>query len=201
MLPDFPSSKRDIDQLIRLRLQRSIRQRSVLAGLAASIVQHEGELMAYDQLTKEGKRTLTGEYEKAEAGVTISLEEIPTLTGENLYKKLDQLAEDIARQTSQTGFRRLEETLANAGTGVDAGGQPLTPELYMQSLEAMEINFNPDTLEPTFVLIIHPAMRPSLEKVKDLMENDPEYKGKYEALMARKLEDWRDRESRRKLVD
>lgn len=201
MLPDFPTSKRDLSQLLDLRLRRSVRQRSVLATLATSIVQHEGSVMAYDQLTREGKRIVTGAYEKAEAGIMIPIEEIPDLTGDNLNKKIDEIAEDIAKQTSQKGFKKIHETLDEAGTGVDAEGQPLTPELFLKSLEGMEMNFDPETLEPTFSIVIHPSMKPSMEKLKDQMENNPEYKAKYEALLTKKREAWRDREGHRRLVD
>ncbi|HET9366357.1 MAG TPA: hypothetical protein VFP71_15230, partial [Candidatus Angelobacter sp.] len=166
-----------------------------------SIVQHEGSHMAYDQLTKGGKRVVTGNYETAETGIMIPVEEVPDLTGDNLYKKIDQIADDIARQTSQKSFKKLDEVLDEAGTGIDAKGQPITPELYLQGLERMEVSFDPDTLEPTFSIVIHPAMMPAMEKLKDQMENNPEYKKQYDALMARKREEWLDRESRRKLVD
>jgi hypothetical protein len=201
MLPDFPNSKRELDQLIALRLRRSIRERNVIATLATTIVQHEGNLMAYDQLTKEGKRIVTGGYEKAEAGVTIPLEEIPNLTGDNLNKKIDEIAEDIAKQASQRGFQKIDEALTEAGAGVDAAGGPMTPELYLEGLEKMEMSFDTETLQPTFTIVIHPAMMPSMEKLKDQMENNPEYKARYEALMERKREEWRDRESHRRLVD
>jgi hypothetical protein len=201
MLPDFPTLKRDLGQLLDLRMKRSARQRNVIATLATSIVQHEGHAMAYDQMTKDGKRIVAGEYEKAEAGIMIKIEEVPDLIGDNLLKKIDEIAESIAKQTSQMSFARIDETLNEAGTGIDAKGQSLSPELYLEVLEGMEIGFDSETLEPTFSIIIHPAMMPAMERLKNQMENNTAYKQRYDALMERKREEWRDRESHRRLVD
>jgi hypothetical protein len=44
-------------------------------------------------------------------------------------------------------------------------------------------------------------MAPGLQKLSETLENDVEFKRRHDELMARKLKDWRDRESNRRLVD
>ncbi|HKW73934.1 MAG TPA: hypothetical protein VJN64_00285 [Terriglobales bacterium] len=201
MLPDLPNSKRELEQYIFLRLHAAIKERNVLARHSKSIVQHEGDRMAHDQITREGKRIVESEYERAEAGIMVPIEEVPTMVGPKLIEKLDQMADDIASQTSRSGYKKLDEVLTETGAGIDAGGKPLDAEMYLQALEGMEINFDPETLQPTFVIVIHPDLTPAMMKVKDTVENDPNFKRRYDDLIARKLKDWRDRESNRRLVD
>ena len=157
--------------------------------------------MAYDQVWKTGKRVISSEYEKAEAGIMIPIEDVPELTGERLLKKIDEIADQIAQQTSRTGYKKIDEVITEAGGGVDAQGQALTGEIYLKALERMEMSFDPETLLPTFQIVVHPDMIPSMLKLKETVEDDPEFKKRYDELISRKLKDWRDRESNRRLVD
>jgi hypothetical protein len=201
MLPDFPTLKQELEEVLFLQLCNAIKDRNVLARHSSSIVQHEGNQMSHDQLTALGKRVVTGEYERAEAEVMIPIEEVPEMVDDKLFQKLNELADSIAGQTSRSGYKKLDDVISEAGGSVDARGEGLTAEHYLQALEGMEINFDPDTLQPTFIIIIHPAMTPAMEKLKEVIENDGEIKKRYDDLMARKLKDWRDRENNRRLVD
>jgi hypothetical protein len=51
----------------------------------------------------------------------------------NRNRKLDEIADDFARQTTELGYRRLDEATHIVGTAIDAGEQPFSKELFLQS--------------------------------------------------------------------
>jgi len=63
------------------------------------------------------------------------------------------------------------------------------------------MNFDPKTRRPELVFWAGPKMVEAMQKAWEDWKQDREFMRKYNELMARKYEHWRDRESRRKLVD
>jgi hypothetical protein len=128
-------------------------------------------------------------------------EDVPSLVGERLDTKLAGIADDIARHLSESFRQTMDTTTREAGTAIDAGGAPFSKELYLQGMEKIEINFDPKTRRPELVFWAGPKMVEAMQKAWEDWKQDREFMRKYNDLMARKYEDWRDRESRRKLVD
>ncbi len=75
-----------------------------------------------------------------------------------------------------------------------AGGKPLSQELALQMFEKVEWT-------PGSVFLAHPTMAEAMSKQWQEWEKDREFMKKFNAIMSRKKEEWRDRESHRKLVD
>ena len=63
------------------------------------------------------------------------------------------------------------------------------------------MNFDPRTCRPELVFWAGPQMVEAMQKAWEEWKQDRDFMRKYNELLARKYEDWRDRESRRKLVD
>ncbi|MCK4818719.1 hypothetical protein KA005_23305, partial [bacterium] len=94
----------------------------------------------------------------------------------------------------------LNEVTAKTGNVVDAGGQPLSHELLLKTLETIQLDFddNGKPIMPT--LVVSPQQYEKI-KVKNIeWENDPECQKQFEQMMNRKRKEWHDRESNRKLV-
>jgi len=109
MLPDFPRSRREISEKLRLCLRLRVQAKSPFAALGRQFTQHEGKIFSYEQIVDEGKRVVEEGFEKMRAPVEFQFEEIPDLVGEALLQKLDAIADDIAKQISRLGYRRLDE--------------------------------------------------------------------------------------------
>ena len=92
------------------------------------------------------------------------------------------------------------EISEKAGTSIDAGGKPVSPEMLLDMMSAVQMEFEPDGT-PSQSFVIHPDMFPALKKVSDQIENDPELKRKNTEILERQREAWAARESNRKLVD
>lgn len=173
---------------------------SPLSALGSSVTQHEGTVHSYEQQTPEGPRTIVEGFEEATVPIEVKIEDIPNLVGEKLIQRIDALAGEMAGQISQIAFRTLDKVTREAGTSVNAGGPP-TKELWLKVFSEMDIGFDSGTKKPDLVFIAHPSMVATMQKLWADWKEDAEFIRQYDEILARKFEAWRDRESRRKLVD
>jgi hypothetical protein len=73
--------------------------------------------------------------------------------------------------------------------------------MLMDMLETMPIDFDRSGKPKMPTVVLHPDMFRSIEPKLREWEKDPELRARREAMLARKKEEWRVRESRRRLVD
>ena len=201
MLPDFPKSRKELSEKLRLHLRLRVQSTSPWAALGREFTQHEGRAFSYEQIIDESKRIVETGFEEMVVPIRVEFKDIPDLVGEALLRKLDELADNIAEQTSRLGQRRLTEATQVAGTAIDAGGQPFTQELFLQSESARDWEFDHLTGQQEGVYIAHPQTAERMHKLWQEWEKDSAFMKRIAELKARKYEEWRDRESRRKLVD
>jgi hypothetical protein len=201
MLPDFPKSRKELSEKLRLHLRLRVQDKSPWAVLGREFTQHEGRAFSYEQIIDESKRIVETGFEEMVVPIRVEFKDIPDLVGEALLRKLDELADNIAEQTSRLGQRRLTEATRLAGTAIDAGGQPFTQELFLQSESARDWEFDHLTGQQEGVYIAHPQTAERMHNLWQEWEKDSAFMKRVAELKARKYEEWRDRESRRKLVD
>jgi len=166
-------------------------------ALAQPVTQHEGLEYSYEQV---GFGIISEGYQHAGAKIEVKFEEIPELVGEKLVAKVDQAADDIARQMSQFGYAKLDEAITKGGNKIDAQGQPFSQTMYLEMIERMEVSFDKNG-KPTHTIITHPDMAKAMIARMVEWEKDDAFQRKYKDLMQRKQEEFLDRESNRKLVD
>jgi hypothetical protein len=158
MLPDFPKSRKELSEKLRLHLRLRVQDKSPWAALGREHTQHEGRAFSYEQIIDESRRIVETGFEEMVVPVRIEFKDIPDLVGQSLFRKLDEMADNIAKQASQLGQRRLTEATQLAGTAIDAGGQPFTQELFLQGESARDWEFNHLTGQQEGVYIAHPQM-------------------------------------------
>ena len=201
MLPDFPKLRKEMSGHLMVKLHAMVQEKEPILADIRGITQHEGDITAYDQLTGEGVRIVTEGFKEVQSAFVTRFEVVPGLVGERLDAKLAGIADDIARHLSESFRQTMDTTTREAGTAIDAGGAPFSKELYLQGMERIEMNFDPKTRRPELVFWAGPKMVEAMQKAWEDWKQDRDFMRKYNDLMARKYEDWRDRESRRKLVD
>lgn len=201
MLPDFPKSRLEIHKRLRLRIYLATQAKSPLRALGRSITQHEGALHSYEQMTDSGIRSISEGMQEVAVPIEVKIDEIPELVGEKLLARVDAIAEETARQISQMTFRKMDEVTHEAGTAVDAAGGPPTKEIWLGMFEKMEMDFDRITGKPEVTMVMHPVMAETMKKLWSEWEEDKAFMKRYNELLAEKREEWRDRESSRKLVD
>ena len=152
----------------RLRVQG----KSPWAALGREFTQHEGRAFSYEQIIDESKRIVETGFEEMVVPIRVEFKDIPDLVGEALLRKLDELADNIAEQTSRLGQRRLTEATRLAGTAIDAGGQPFTQELFLQSESARDWEFDHLTGQQEGVYIAHPQTAERMHNIWQEWEQD-----------------------------
>ena len=87
MLPDFPELKAELDNYIRVKLRRKMDARDSVVSQVRQYTQHEGLTQRYKQLGPDGKVVEEG-FQILSTEFVTSVDDIPTLVGNNLEKKL-----------------------------------------------------------------------------------------------------------------
>lgn len=199
MLPDFPELKQRLIGLAEFDFHQRVRQDGLLGAIKA-VPYFEGnrfrakDVDGFEQTTEPTVTAIPISFERAaiiERGIGAFAESL--VAGAELQKqKMWEL------------FRaRMDEITERTGNRVDAGGQPFSGEMFLKLLETTEIEFDDDG-KPDLssrVFVVHPDMAEPLQQKLKEMESDSDFQAKYGELMRRKWEEWRDRESNRKLVD
>jgi hypothetical protein len=191
MLPDFPAQK---DRLLRLwtdYLRQKEREYLGYFATAPSYVHYEGDRWG---IKREDGTTSESGYESTELEFSFSIEEIPDLTPEKIRQKLDTVAEEMAKQRIKRILKDIKQAAARVG---NAGNRRLTKDVYLEALNAILLSFDKKgNLNPP-VLFISPEFKDDVAT----WEQDPEFVARRREIIERKQEEWRARESRRKLVD
>jgi len=197
MLPDFPKLKTEVHRDVLARIRRRVDRADSVVSQIKRFSQHEGRDMRYERI--DAPPVQSGP-EEIGAPFQVLLSDVPDLVGPKLDAKIDEIAQEIAKQQAGMFFRRTQETCDEVGNAIDAAGQPLSAELLLEMLSKVQMDFEPDGT-PTGQFVIHPDMVPALKKAGEELERDPGLKRRHEDILRRQREEWAARESHRKLVD
>jgi hypothetical protein len=161
------------------------------------LTQREGRQMRYEQ---HGGWTVQEGFEEIGTHFQVRVTDVPNLVGAKLDAKIEEIAQALISQSARAFYRKMDESCEKAGTAIDAGGKPFSPEMFLDAINTVEMDFGPDG-KPTQSFIIHPDMLPLIKKVMEQIENEPELKRRHAEILERQREAWAARESNRKLVD
>lgn len=118
----------------------------------------------------------------------------------NIDTQMRAVASDMASLLEQTFQANFERVTAEVGNAVDAKGAPMTLELYLDMLERIEIEFNQFGFPKMPTLAGSASTLETLRKEFDRFRTSAVLRDRANAVLRKKLEEWRDRESRRRLV-
>lgn len=197
MLPDFPAIKAEVQNLVLTKLRRRVDTGDPVLSQVRRFRQHEGTQMRYEQ---HGGKIVQEGFEKIGTEFTVLPADVPTLVGGKLDAKLEEMAQELISRSAKAFFKKVGEISQKAGTSIDAHGQPVSPDMFLDMMSKVQMEFGPDG-QPTQSFVIHPDMLPALHRVSEQIENDPELKRKNEGILERQREAWAARESNRKLAD
>jgi hypothetical protein len=198
MIPDFPDEK---EKLMRYWNNYLVAKHNQILGIIGTIpshMNHEGHRWLLNRADGSGNES---QYNEIQGLLTIKDAEAPNLTFEKIREKFDAIAEDMARQTFQGMLSVITHETDRVGNSINADGQSFTQDFFLQMMERMDQSFdeNGNWIPPT--MILSPE---TLEKHGETMkswETDPVFIARQAEILARKKDEWNDRENRRKLVD
>lgn len=197
MLPDIPPLKQEI----AAALQAAFKQR-VNAYMGAI-----NEAPRY--FIKEGRRVLTirpdgrsdeTELKQASAETSIRFDEVPHLSIQDRLAKLDDAAREMARQISEHAFGQINEAVERVGNVVNSGGKPLSPDVFLDVIEKIHLDFDAGGNPSQLTMVIPPNMAERAKETMERLHQEPEYDRRYREIIEKKRMEWRDREAARKLV-
>jgi hypothetical protein len=115
---------------------------------------------------------------------------------EGWYCSIDESADQMTAATVRGLTEQLDASLEASGQTVDGRGQPLSWDLLLDAFESMEWSFDKNGNPVGKSLVVAPEMA---ERLSALPEPTPAQDARYEAIMARKREDFLARRGHRQL--
>jgi hypothetical protein len=159
---------------------------------------HEGRTA---RLTRADRSTDEIAFQEAKAELTIPREQMRRVTIEQLLEHVATMAEQFAGHQVRLMFSRITKAVEEVGNAVSAADLG-TKEAFLESQRRLQVEFDPDTLEPkNLVIVLHPDQVERFKAEAEEWEKDPDFRAEMARIRQQQIEDWRARENRRKLVD
>ena len=197
MLPDFiylkEKVKGNLNQYIRIMSKND----PLIANIREELI-FEGDGIVYHTIDGEEQKK---NYDKIKSEFKLKDEEIIDKGPMALIPLMRNLGKDIESQKSKHILKELKETTEKAGNVIDGKGKKINPDIILQCLEKIQIDFDENGNPYMPALFVDPKMADYIKGKIPEWEKDIEHKKKHEELMKKKKEEWHDRESNRKLVD
>lgn len=200
MLPDFLEVKRKILEGQRGALQQGATAHPLLGKIRRYTI-HEGD--SYTLVRDDGSEE-TRTPHREEAVVEITADEIQTRGSEVVREKLGSLQAQLVNGGKNLLLTRLSEAAKQVGNVFEAKGSPFTAEMYLDLVEKTEASFDEDGVWQKPMLYPDPPSKEMFERIESEMrrfEDEPVLRERLNILLEHKRNEWRDRESHRKLVD
>jgi hypothetical protein len=196
MLPDFPKQKALVREAIIRQVRLELRARNPLSASIRRHRHHEGSGFAVSEVSEdEGS-----DYIEISSEINLDLRAVPEMTGAEVQSLLSSWIDELAAKEAQHLFKAIDEATERAGTAVSMSGQPLSPEIMLELLRRMQVDFD-ENGQAQLQFVIHPSMAERLSAIEKLMEANPIYRRQWDEIIYQKREEYRVREASRKLVD
>ncbi len=197
MLPDFLKTKEKIQKMLDYTYRQAISGHlGPIAGVPKSIL-FEGNKSIVNH--EDGSVSET-KPEEISIKLQINLAEVETMNHEKVLEKIDQFASIMAEKHAKLFYAKVDETVEEAGNVVSADGKPFSMDLFFEVLEKIPRDFDEEGNPSELMCPVNPKLFPSVAKVIEQAKTDPEMDKRINDIMERKREEWRVRESNRKLV-
>lgn len=197
MLPDFINTKEKIQKLHSYMMEHALPSHmGPLADVPVSII-FEGNKTV---VVREDGSVEEKNLEEATAELAVRLEEVENMTTEMVFEKINRVTEEMAGKLKQSFYKELSRTATEVGNVISVEGKPFSIDMFFEMLEKMDIDFDDAGNPGKIICPVNPKLWPSVAKVISQAQEDPETDRRYKAIMERKREEWRARESNRKLV-
>lgn len=135
------------------------------------------------------------DYHSSEDAFSIRLDEIPTMTVDDLRSRIDGVAEAMARSIGTGMFASLDKTMEKHGRVANLG--PPSPENILEMIRRIDVSF--DRGQPNFQIVVPSSLHGLSEAAYAKLIDDPDLNRKFVDLMSDKWEEWRASEADRGL--
>lgn len=203
MLPNFPELNTELSRFIFEFLGQRVKFH---LGLPLSEIRHH-TVFEGPQDDNEGQQLVrhSGEVETSglkfiSSQITITAKELPQMTLDDVLSKVDEVAKNLASEMAKHAYQRLTETLERTGNTIDAKGRKISAEFILEMLSTLQIDFDRNGSPRMPQLQYHPTMEEAVSRAFNELNNNRELKREFKQILVNKKEEWRERETCRKLV-
>ncbi|MEI6521226.1 MAG: hypothetical protein WCO98_14505 [bacterium] len=192
MLPDYPEIKSKISTILQKRMNKII-SNTPFDGNTHHLFEGHESIIIYQNGTIENIP-----FQSVETKVNLDIEDLNSLSISDVINHIDSISSNLALQKSKYTLKVVEEKLK--GTKNYKKSKGLTPETLLEAWENIQMEFysNGEPIIPK--LFVHPDKKRDSEEIVSLIENTPELINRRKKIIDKQRENWRDRESNRKLV-
>lgn len=198
MLPDLTSFKRSLAERLRRAFEVRVLHHAPLMAEIKAHRQREGDRYSYETHDSGDIRRET--FKTFRTPVTTRIVPAPIEQEQEIAEKLDQAAQDMAKQHMRLLFTTVTESSERVGTAYDAKGKPFDFDMFLGALENLWIDFD-EQGQPIFpTIVMHPDQLKVLAPKFAAWEKDAALMARWRAVIDRKKDECRAREDLRKLV-
>ncbi len=140
------------------------------------------------------------EFREISAKMTFKTSELAKLTPDEIVKRVDDAAVEMARQQVDHSVETIVRELQDTGRTIDAKGEVFGPKHVFKMIESVWVDFeNGAPRLPT--LMGAPAMEEKYRAAIQEIETNQELRATMHELIEKKRREWNDREANRRLVE
>ena len=197
MLPDYPKIKERLLKIYSTQMKETS-WKSYLLSKINRIVLHEGDRIG---IVREDGSNSEIKMEKQEVHIRIPVEYITAGNHKKISEIVAVAAEEMRKKITQNIYTSISDAADSVGNTINAKGMALNPDHIYELFDKVQLDFDKNgNIKEGFEFHIHPDTIEAVKRVSQEIESDPIQKKRFDELIARKREEWRVRESNRKLV-
>ena len=137
---------------------------------------------------------------EAQALTETSWKDLESFTLPQVLNSLRAIAEQFKEQRIKHLAESMNAVTAATGQQFDVKGRPLTNEDIFALIETMEVNFERDPTAGDMIIWAPSEMESVFRRLDQEMKDDPRLQKRWDDLMRRKRNDYREKEINRDLV-
>ncbi len=196
MLPDYPETKRSIAEVLEEWMRT--RFRAHLGPLRGISTHRAFEGHQFTTARPGGEKT--DEPRELLESMTIKYDEVPTLTLADIQRRIDEVAEKLARAQANDIYAHIDAAVTEIENTVDCDGEPFGAIHVLELVAKVQIDFDDQGQPRLPSIFVHPDKEETVKRVLKELSSNPDLASRWEALIIRKREEWRDREASRSLA-
>lgn len=197
VLPEYLELKNELNELFQRFMRQRVAAHSGFVGQIPKARVFEGHRTV---IRRSAGDTATTDFQKLSVSHSVPVADAAEMTFSDALRHLDEIAAKMAKEMATMAFKQLDETLEAAGQVFNAKGETMTPTVLLKVMEGIEMTFDADGNHRNLTLVIHPEKTAATMAVLKALEEDPNVREQYKAVIERKREQWRAREASRRLV-
>ena len=198
MLPDFVQVKQRVNDLLMHYMQGRVRHHLGFMSQVPRVVIPEGQ---HNRLVRSDGSVDDTKLKKIQGSEEIDTDPKKGIHFDAVLQKLDTIAKQMADEQQRQMFLRINEVTVQTGNVTKAPLKEFGLKHLNDMLEKIEIDFD-EKGEPRLPsMVCGPEMAKSIMSRREDIEKDVVEKARKADILAQKKEEFRARESRRRLVE